>query len=298
MPADPQNQLSSSAIVTRNHTERRAFPVQIFALSRFTVLVDEERLCFAHKAQNRPLDLLKVLIALGGRDVPESRAIDALWPDLDADAGERALSAALHRLRRLLGRCTAVLRCGRCLTLDSSCVWVDAWAFERGLSAAQAAPVTARAPLLVDALRHYQRPLLWGEQAPWADHARERLRWKAITTTIELCRSLATTDSAQAISELYLAMIDAEPGEERLYTNLLEHFGRVGATEELVALYRRGVRALRAAGPGPSPHYEATYRSLLSSPEPLRNFLSSLSTNTSAPAAAETAHHFAEIGAV
>ena len=241
--------------------DKQALPIRIFALSRFTVLVGTERLSFTHKAQNRPLDLLKALIAFGGRDVPETRVLDALWPNMEADAAERALSVALRRLRRLLECCTAIQRSGRCLTLDAQCIWVDAWAFERGLATAQAAPLSARASLLAEALRYYQRPLLWGEEAPWAECARERLRWKAVSKTVELCQSLTCTEAPRAVAHLYLAMIDAEPGEERLYLHLLDHYARSGANEEFIALYRRGLRALRAVGIEPSPHYESIYRS-------------------------------------
>jgi len=43
------------------------------------------------------------LIAMGGRQVPQTRLADLLWPDAEGDAAYRALITTLQRLRRLIG---------------------------------------------------------------------------------------------------------------------------------------------------------------------------------------------------
>ena len=74
--------------------------------------------------------VLKSLLALGGRDVPEARLADKLWPGSEADAAHEALAVNLHRLRKLLGSQDAVdLRDGR-ISLNPEMCWVDAWTFE------------------------------------------------------------------------------------------------------------------------------------------------------------------------
>lgn len=239
------------------------FPIRIFTLSRFTLLVEGEPVRFNSKAQRRPIELLKALLAFGGRDVPEERLTDALWPDTEADAAERSLSITLHRLRRLLSVPNALERRGRTLTLKPVQVWVDAWAFERGLSRAQALRGDARAEEFLCALRYYQRPFLADETEPWATLPRERLRAKCVARLIELCDSLEREGRSDAAEALYERMLDAEPLEERLYSRLMLSFARRNLFHEAAAVYKRCLRALSAACTGgPSPELEASYRAL------------------------------------
>ncbi|MBS3755836.1 MAG: hypothetical protein KGY56_09085, partial [Desulfobacterales bacterium] len=91
------------------HVPEWPWPIKIFTLGQFSVMVDEQPLQFTRKAQQRPLDLLKALVAVGrAKGVEKSRACDILWPDSEGDAAESALSTTLHRLRRLLKNDEAV----------------------------------------------------------------------------------------------------------------------------------------------------------------------------------------------
>ena len=85
----------------------------------------------AGKAQRRPLDLLRMLIAYGGREVTEERITEALWPRIDGDSAHRSFTTTLHRLRKLLGEDLAVHFSEGKLSLDGRYVWVDTWAFEQ-----------------------------------------------------------------------------------------------------------------------------------------------------------------------
>jgi hypothetical protein len=78
----------------------------------------------------RPLELLQVLVAYGGRHVRVDQLTDALWPHVDGDYAYKSFTATLHRLRRLLADDDALLlREGR-LSLNPALFWVDAWAFD------------------------------------------------------------------------------------------------------------------------------------------------------------------------
>src|SRR5262249_90767 len=54
------------------------------------------------KGPGRPLELLKVLIALGRNSVRADQLADALWPHMEADYARKSFTATLHRLRRML----------------------------------------------------------------------------------------------------------------------------------------------------------------------------------------------------
>jgi hypothetical protein len=135
------------------------------------------------RGPRRPLDVLRVLVALGGREVPEARVAEALWPDSDGDAAHHALETALYRLRRLVGADAVVQRGGRISLCPDRC-WVDAMEFDTRLAAALAGLQPRRAPARPDPSEAqriadlYAGPLLADCDAPWAAEAREALRRK------------------------------------------------------------------------------------------------------------------------
>src|SRR5262249_35283496 len=85
-------------------SESWPWPIKIYTLGRFTVLKAGRPLSCPPKAPRRPLALLLAIIALGSQGVHEDRLIDALWPDAEGAAARFALTSAVHRLRRILGR--------------------------------------------------------------------------------------------------------------------------------------------------------------------------------------------------
>ncbi|MBP2679210.1 MAG: malT, partial [Deltaproteobacteria bacterium] len=160
--------------------ERWPWTVKVHTLGRFGLLADDRPVEFGRKVQQRPLSLLKALIALGGRRVPEVRLAELLWPEADGDLAHHAFIVALSRLRKLLGREEAlVLKEGQ-LSLSNGHCWVDAWAFERFLGQAEKARKEGRGTeanrYFEKALSLYRGPFLHFEELPWAVSLREKLR--------------------------------------------------------------------------------------------------------------------------
>ena len=141
--------------------------VKIRALGGFEVWLDGEPLTVGRKAPKRLLELLKAIVALGGRDVPMHRLADALFPDRDADVAQDTLRVSLQRLRKLLdGESHVPLREGR-VSLDPATVWVDAMVLQQALAEGD--------PASPAALELYAGPLLPDEDATWAIAPREKL---------------------------------------------------------------------------------------------------------------------------
>lgn len=111
--------------------EQWPWPVKLYLLGRFSVVIDDVALKTSGKAQAKPLELLKALVAGGGREVAAATLGTQLWPDLDGDAAQNALDTTLHRLRKLLRVDDAILVQLSKLSLNPAKVWVDVWAFER-----------------------------------------------------------------------------------------------------------------------------------------------------------------------
>jgi ATP/maltotriose-dependent transcriptional regulator MalT len=171
---------------------------RVQTLGGFRLLRHGEPLTAASgKAQRRPLELLKVLIALGGERVAEELITDAMWPRIDGDSAHRSFTSTLHRLRKLLGEDRALVLHEGKLSLDARYFWVDAWAFERLLGelgealrpGRPAAPPELAERLGARLLELYRGPFLAGEaEEPWSLRPREMWRSRFARALADLGR--------------------------------------------------------------------------------------------------------------
>lgn len=238
------------------HLERWPFPVRIYTLGRFSVLIDGRPLEFSGKAQRKPLELLMALVALGGRDVSERQLTEALWPDAEGDAAHQACAVALHRLRKLLGCDQAITLQSNHLSLHPQHVWVDVWAFERGL--AEDSP--ARAEAL------YQGSFLGKHlDLNWAIPLRERLRVKFMRHLAGRGHALFAAGELGAAIALFEKGLNADPLAEEFYRQLMVCYQALDLPAEAIGVYRRCEKTLAATlGLSPAPKTVALYQSLQS----------------------------------
>jgi DNA-binding SARP family transcriptional activator len=148
--------------------------VVVRTLGTFEVLVDGVAVPEGKKQPRRMLALLKSIIALGARDVCRTALADALWPELEGDKAQNALTVTLHRLRNYLGVAGAIpVRHGR-LSLEPHQVWVDALELEAAGCAVNGASRCDSVERMFDL---YRGPFLSTDtEEPWAVRLRERLR--------------------------------------------------------------------------------------------------------------------------
>jgi LuxR family transcriptional regulator, maltose regulon positive regulatory protein len=158
------------------------------------------------KAQKRPLELLKLLIAHGGEQVSEGKVTDALWPRIDGDSAHRSFTSTLHRLRKLLGEDRAVtLHEGR-LSLDRRYFWLDTWAFEQLATDLESSADAQQMERLVERLLALYRGGFMAEDddAAWAIQARERMRGRfsrAVGRVWRLWRERGEDDRARLLMQ-------------------------------------------------------------------------------------------------
>ncbi len=105
--------------------EHWPWPIKIYTLGRFEILIDDTPLKFTGRTPRQPLQLLKLIISLGGEANSETLC-EALWPDAEGDVARLSLETALHRLRKVLRNDCAILRQNNALRLDASQCWIDA----------------------------------------------------------------------------------------------------------------------------------------------------------------------------
>ncbi|MEN6374127.1 MAG: BTAD domain-containing putative transcriptional regulator [Smithella sp.] len=163
------------------HLEAWPWPVKIYTLGRFAIVCNDIPVTFSRKAQQKPLSLLKSLIAMGGNSIKQEALEEILWPDAEGDLAHQAFDTTLHRLRKLLGCPKAIkLRNGR-LSLDNRYCWIDARAFEELLHKAedlQKRENHEHASRLVDKARALYRGdfLADDDNKPWQLHLTKHYR--------------------------------------------------------------------------------------------------------------------------
>jgi LuxR family transcriptional regulator, maltose regulon positive regulatory protein len=239
--------------------------LRLSTLGGFAMWIDEEAPGVSRKVQKKPLALLKALIAHGGRDVPQHRLIDALWPDDDGDAAEAAFNMSLHRLRKLIGAAEAVLVHDGLVGLNPEHCFVDTWAFERLSDQAEAAAdADRRVQLTEQALALYRGPFLPADtEEPWSMSLRERLRSRFIRHVGWLARQHEGAGLWPQALACYQRGIDADDLAEEFYQGGMRCHRAQGRSAEGLALYRRLRQVLSVTlGVSPSAASEALHQSL------------------------------------
>ncbi|MDB5804525.1 MAG: hypothetical protein JWN73_1847 [Betaproteobacteria bacterium] len=244
------------------------WPVKIYTLGHFRVVIDGEPLTFNGKAQKKPLELLKALVALGGRDVDFPMLVELLWPD--AEDARKSGEMTLSRLRKLLGRADTVLIADGKLALNPALVWLDADAFESLLrpavasdAAALAQPDFQREMRSTAALALYKGHFLCHEpQTPWAQPMTDRLRAKYLRQVLDAGRGWEALCWDQA-ALIYERGLELDNLAEEFYQRLMVCHRERGSMADAIRVYRRCRENLSIIlGIAPSPETTALYNSL------------------------------------
>lgn len=222
-------------------------PFQVHMLGGFSLSRDGAPVEFSGKGPGRPVELLKVLVALGAQNVRSDLLADALWPRVDADYAHKSFTITLHRLRRILDDEEAlILRDGR-LSLNPQLVWLDTWALDQLLAEIDAAlrePRPHNDPalhaLIEEALDLYRGPFLPDEwEQPSFIGSREQTRSKLLRGISRAARSREDAGASDAAADCYLRLIDADPLFEAAYRSLMQFYRRHGDLPEVSATYER-----------------------------------------------------------
>ena len=245
------------------------YPIKIHTLGRFELEKEGEPLKFTGKVQQKPLALLKVLIAFGGKNVAEEQITDALWPDADGDLAHRSFEMAVHRLRKLLGNDKIIQLQERRLTLDTSLSWVDVWAFEKAVERAERGVrsedrLEIDPELLEKSLSLYKGHFLPSDSAdPWVLSCRERLRSKFMRLAVKLGNNREKAMQWEEAAAVFQKGIEVENRAEEFYQHLMVCYQQLGQRAEAMAVYDRCSAILSSTlGITPSPRTEDQYQSI------------------------------------
>ncbi len=255
----------------RLEAENWPWTLKVCTLGRFAIVKEGKPLEFSRKVRQKPLLMIKALIALGGKEVTEGRLTDILWPDADGDLAHQSFATTLYRLRNLVGSEKAILlREGR-LMLDNRYCWVDAWAFERVFAKAEnawreglrGAGGEKAVRLSEKSMALYEGAFLAGEAASsWILPLRERLRSKFQRCVGELGRHWEGAGQWEKAANCYRKGLEVDDIAEDLYRRLMSCLIRLGRGSEAIVVYERCRKILsNSLGAAPSPETEAVFRS-------------------------------------
>ena len=229
------------------------WPVRVWALGEFRLEIGGEPYRPPRKAQDKPLELLQILLAgvAGGRGSLDKTWIsEQLWPDADPGNARKSLDMAVMRLRKVLQSDAAIEVVDGRLQLMSSLVWSDIGALRGALGELQrrttrpsgAVPDTAGNAALLAALQAvlalYRGPLLRGEdEPPWLLGARAQLAREFCAAVAACGRADAAEQAAGLLPALERALL-VEPTAEEIARLLMRAYLARGESAEALRVYQ------------------------------------------------------------
>jgi DNA-binding SARP family transcriptional activator len=227
------------------------WPLAIRTLGEFVILRDGVALESKGKAPKKPLELLKALIAHGGRNVDAAMLTSLLWPDADGDVAKTSFDTNLYRLRKLLDAEGALALADGKLSLSRGAVWLDTWAFDNALDVDPSR--------VAEALALYRGAFLGLETpAPWALPLRDRLQARFIRSVLAEGQALESAGDFAAARALYERALEQDNLAEAIYRRLMVCQREAGDVAAALTTYRRCRELLSIVlGRKPAPETEA-----------------------------------------
>lgn len=219
------------------------FPIKIYTLGRFNLLIDDEPISAGRKAPKKMLELLKAIVAFGGKDVSNEKLTQLLWPNLEGDAGYNTFTTTLHRLRKYLGHDAILYSDGR-VKLDPKVCWVDIWNIERqlnGILALEKKDLDEQGlQILNKVLKHYQGPFLYSEEeTSFSLSMRERLHQKLISAINKVGQQLEQDLQHAEALLLYQRVLDIDDVHEGFYKGIMRCCIILGKPSDGMSAYQR-----------------------------------------------------------
>jgi DNA-binding SARP family transcriptional activator len=199
-------------------------------------------------------------VALGGRNVPQSSVIDALWSDEEGDAALNALGVTVSRLRRLLDCPDAILVVDEQLTINSERCWVDAFEFDALVANFPSNCDDAGARRFIDLVMSlYRGPLLPAESGHrWTMQMRMRLRDRFVRFVERAGLRLERSGDFEGAIDCYRRGLDADDLAEEFYQGLMRCYLALRRPAEGMQVFRRLRQTLSVLlGIAPSPQSES-----------------------------------------
>jgi ATP/maltotriose-dependent transcriptional regulator MalT/DNA-binding SARP family transcriptional activator len=219
------------------------FRLRVRVLGGFELIRDGQPMRFTGKAQQRPLDLLKLLVALGGDNVDIQQLTAALWPDAD---GASAKTRSTRHCFACASWSTSTTRwCCRRASCRSR---VRSRGPTRGRSRRRSSPLHAAAragtvfrvaTVARRLLEAYPGPLLGAEEHAWIAKPRDALHGALRARADAPGRTARGEARLEDAIDLYRRGLEADNLAEPFYRGLMRALAATGDQAEALNTFRR-----------------------------------------------------------
>ncbi len=244
------------------------WPVRIRTLGGFDLEIQGESYRPARKAQDKPLELLKLLIccqAMRRESVDKQWLAQRLWPDADEANARKSLDMTLSRLRRLLRDDAAIVASESRLAFSPTHIWTDVAPLLGALSrvsqlrdqraAGHEVHRAAAAAEVAAVLEHFQGSFLPEDEGPsWLLAGREAIA-TAVRSTLLIAEALFEGDEDPRFADALERAFNADPTSEDLARALMRSLIRSCQHAEALRIYRR-LRDMLSVVLGVAPAHE------------------------------------------
>jgi len=248
--------------------------LRIYTLSPFRVLLGEELIMDEEVGDQRARLLLKYLVTASQHPIQRSDLVYKLWPDLEADTGDRHLGELLNKVRALTGDAeqsqTFVREQGSLLMVDFDAdVWLDATEFESQVGMAQdaqeAGDIDIALGLFLSGLALYKEDYLRENLFDdWPGERREKLRELWISSMFRVAAICAERCEFSDSVRFMKKILDIDPYRENAYQALMLYLSRGGRRGEAIQLYRYAERLFaQHLSAQPAPMTRTLYEKIL-----------------------------------
>lgn len=240
------------------------YPLRIHTLGGFGIIKNDLPIAFQGRVLQKPLELLKAIIAFGGKDVADAKLMDALWPGSDGDKASQSLKFTLHALRRLLGGDAYILLKGGRLSLNPNYCVVDTWQLyaltEKIMSLHEGD--SNGSELCKKAMNIYRGEFLEGdEKQVWIIPLREKLKSRIMRVIGRLCDYYEKSKKHEEAIEVCQRALEIDHLHEGFYRRLMLSYLRLGRHADAMLTFRKCRKILLAElGVEPSSETDAVYR--------------------------------------
>jgi len=209
--------------------------LRIWLLGGFRVALGSRLVPADDWRRNKARAIVKLLAMAPGHCLHRELLLEALWPELDADASGVNLRKALHFARRALAPDHLRVR-GALVCLEAAHLWVDSEAFEASVEAGD----TARAVEL------YAGDLLPEDRfESWSEGPRERLRTRFCQTLLMRARDLEARGDRRGAAGALERLVALDPLDEDAHACLIRLRAEAGERRQAMLLYAQLEERLR-----------------------------------------------------
>jgi DNA-binding SARP family transcriptional activator/tetratricopeptide (TPR) repeat protein len=243
--------------------------VGLSVLGGFRIRVGDATLPPESIEGRKPRTLLKLLALQPGHLVVRDRAIDHLWPDLDAAGGSAQLYKAVHHLRKAFGSAAAHPGAESWIESTDEVVRLappdgtvtDTGLFER---AARRGLETRRSADLEHAAGLYAGDLLPGDlYVEWTESARDYYRHLYLDVMLALADAQQVAGDRGSAAETCRLLLHADPLHESAHRGLMRLLAEQGQRSRAIRQYHVLREALsRELGVEPSRETEDLVRAI------------------------------------